>query len=482
MNQAQRDSIFEWARRDLCVYGMLQNSQWRPARVHRLIARKLEDLEAGKIKRLMIHMPPQNGKTTLASCFFPAWFAGRNVGQSIAFASYGAERAEDVGMKIRELLLNPIHAKIFGRDTLVAGSASRRRLSFYGGGSFYAVGVGTALTGRPAHLMVVDDPVKDREEADSPTMRRRAGEWWRSTARTRLQSNYRALMIQTRWNQDDLSGQILEKEKWEVLSLPALAEENDALGRELGEPLWPERFPLEWLLEQRSAIGEREWLSLYEQRPTPLEGNIIRREWLRYYKTIPTDFVEVLMSVDASFKNRADSDYVAIGVWGRVGPRAYLLDQIRARLDFPATLGAIRSLAEKWPMVDLKLIEDAANGPAIVSVLQNELTGIVPVKVEKSKTARLNSCAPFFEAGNVWLPDTSIAPWIGEYVEELVGFPGTKNDDQVDQTSQGLYRLLHGGVGGANVFSFYEREAAAIRDSTNAVNSEAVKAIDIFGH
>ena len=252
-------------------------------------------------------------------------------------------------------------------------------------------------------------------------------------------------MIQTRWHQDDLAGRLLEAaragegDQWRVVNFPAIAE-HDEPHRKAGEALHPERYPLEQLRAIRAAIGSRDWEALYQQRPTPDGGAIFRAEWLRFWlpKDLPETFDRMCISWDMTFKDGDDSDYVVGQVWGRKGADFFLLDQIRGRMGFTATLAAFRTLAERWPQAQRKLVEDKANGPAVIDSLRHAVTGIIPVEPDGSKIARAHAVTTFFEAGNVRLPNPSVCGWVADYVAELTTFPAAAHDDQVDATTQAL--------------------------------------------
>lgn len=452
------------ARSDLLVYAQLQSRKYAPGRMHAFIAAHLERVEAGSMRRIMCWTPPQHGKTTLLA-FFMAWAAGRHPDWPVVFASYSAERAEDVSIKVRELLQSPVHAKVFpGGGIAETGSASMRRMSLGGGGTFYAVGVGGGLTGRSAELLVIDDPVKDREAADSEAIQRHTIDWYQNVARTRLSPTGRIVIVMTRWNEKDLCGSILQSDEaraWRVVSLPALAESGDPMRRAEGEALWPERYPREVLERTMKEVGPRAAAALYQQRPSPIEGGIWKRAWLRFYTVPPAEMHETIISADLAFKGDQTSDFVALHVWARSGAAAYLLDRVHDRMDFPATVQAFRALSARWPSAGVKLIEDKANGPALIATLGREIPGLIavePKEIGGDKVARLSAVSGFGEAGNVWFPDLSIAPWIGGFVEELVTFPNAAHDDDVDAMSQALFRLLHGGGPGANLLEYYRRQ------------------------
>ena len=264
----------------------------------------------------------------------------------------------------------------------------------------------------------------------------------------------------TRWHTDDLIGRLLERDKhagWKYINIPAQCEDpaSDPLGRtRVGEFMVSARGRSQRQWEQRKlTVGSRVWNALYQGRPAPSEGGMVKRDWWQYYdqplwieldngqrRTLGMD--AVLISADLTFKGEDHSDYVAIGVWGRRGPNAYLLDQVRGHYDFPEQIRQLEALCARWPDAALKIIEDKANGPAVIATLRHRIPGIVAEIPQGSKVARLAAVSPLIEAGNVHLPAPALAPWVGDYVEEFAGFPNAAHDDQVDHTTQGLNRLL----------------------------------------
>ena len=284
------------------------------------------------------------------------------------------------------------------------------------------------------NCIIVDDIHKNRDESHSDTITKSIKDWYGSTLYTRRMKDAVVVIVQTRWSEKDLPQHLLdtEGEKWDVLSLPAIDESNQAL--------WPERFPMDTLLEIKKTIGSYDFEALYQQRPSALEGSIIKRSWLKFYKQLPK-MSEKLQSWDLTFKEGENSDYVAGQVWGSVGSDKYLIDSTKARMDFPTTIQAIRQMSYKHPDTYTKVIEDKANGSAAIATLTRELSGIVPFNPKTSKEARLQAVSPDFEAGNIYLPDPSIAPWVGDFVEELCAFPNGAHDDQVDAMTMALLRF-----------------------------------------
>lgn len=411
-----------------------------PAAHHFLIAEKLEGIMQGRIKKLMIFMPARHGKSMSVTESFPSYFLGRNPKKRVIAVSYGDSLARSFGRKNRQKL-DEYGQELFNVQ-LAADNASVQDWATNKGGGMLSVGIGAGITGRGADLLLLDDVIKNREEANSEVIRNKIYDEYQSSLLTRLHYGGAIILIMTRWHEDDLAGRILAKEDgWEVLSLPAEAEENDPLGREIGEPLWEAGgYGKEWIAERKIALGSQAWNSIYQQRPSAAEGNIIKREWIKYYKQLPPSFDEMLISVDASFKGNTNSDYCVLTVWGKRKAEKYLVDMVRDRMNFPSTVAALRSLVAKHPKAAAKLIEDKANGSAIIDFLKQEISGIIPITPKESKEARLSAISPEFESGSVFFPDPTICSWIGDCVEELVSFPNAKHDDFCDSTSQALQR------------------------------------------
>ncbi|WP_233494025.1 phage terminase large subunit [Desertihabitans brevis] len=417
--------------------------------------------------RLIISMPPQEGKSTRVAKDFPTWVLTQHPDTRIVTASYAQGLANRNGRTIRNNLT--AHPELGLKIAADNGAVSEWQVDGQEGGVL-SVGVGAGLTGRPADLLIIDDPIKDRREADSETFRENAWNWWTDVASTRLAPGAPVVLILTRWHEDDLAGKLLAAEDghlWRVVNIPAQADhdpakgETDPLGREPGEFMISARRDKKGRPRDEKAwekirirSGARTWASLYQGRPSAAEGDMLKRHWWQEYSTpmwleredgariCPDPGVELIISADLAFKDTASSDYVAIQVWLRRGADAYLLDQTHARLDFVATCRALRETAARWPQALLKLVEDKANGPAVIAALGRTVPGIVPVEPEGGKVARVAAVSPVIEARNVWLPSPELAPWVGEFIEEAAAFPNGRHDDQVDAMSQALYRLL----------------------------------------
>ena len=283
---------------------------------------------------------------------------------------------------------------------------------------------------------IIDDPIKNSKEALSSTVKESIWKWYGSTFLTRLSKNSGHIIMATRWATDDLSGRVLAANpKARRLSFPAINEK--------GEPLVPDLHPLEKLLETKQALGDYFWSAMYQGSPKTLGGAIFKDSGVRYYlpKDLPTKFDKVIQSWDMTFKDSEGSDYVAGQVWAKAGANTYLLHEVRERMGFTASKQAVKNMTARYPDARRKLIEDKANGPAILDSLKAEISGMVAIEPDGSKIARAHACTAEWEAGNVWLPHPDIAPWVREFVEEVTTFPAAANDDRVDAMSQALRDL-----------------------------------------
>lgn len=446
-----------------------------------LLDANLVDVAEGHCRRLIWSMPPQEGKSERTSRRFPLWLLARNPDLRIAIVSYEMGVARRWGRAIRnDIAEHPELGLTVRADT---SAAHEWQLDGHRGG-VYSVGIGGALTGRPVDVLLIDDPLKGRKEADSATFRQACKDFYTDTARTRLAPDALQIIIQTRWHEDDLSGWLLSGpsgHEWRYINVPAQAEaDDDPLGRAPGEYLISARgrTAADWEATKRD-VGARTWAALYQGRPAPAEGGLFKRSHWRWYSAPRAvrrddgtmwvhDADEIVQSWDMTFKDTKASDFVVGQVWARHGADVYLLDQVRDRLDFPATAQAVKALSAKWPQAHAKLVEDKANGPAIIAQLRSTVAGLIPITPHDSKFARASSVAPFVESGNVYLPDPALAPWIDEYVVEHTSFPNSSHDDQVDCTSQALHRLLAGQAGAEQAMAYLRAYQSAARSTTAA--------------
>lgn len=432
----------------------------------RLIDQRLAAVARGDVERQQISMPPQEGKSQRTSIWFPLWLLHRNPNLRIAIVSNGFDLAQTFGEAIRDKLANHPELGL----TLSRSTAKKHEFKLLGyDGGVVCVGIEGSLTGKPVDVLIIDDPYKDEKQADSKAWRQTVRNFWQAVALTRLAPGAPVVIVQTRWRRDDLSGWLQAEycDEWEVLNISAQAIDTsklpeddpdhgkpDPLGREPGEFMESARGRTvrDWLKKIRE-VGSRVWTAMYQGKPSPVEGGILKRDWWQQYDApvwlerddgsrVVTGFDDLLISWDMAFKDTDSSDYVVGQVWGRRGPDAYLLEQVRGRWDFVETCNQFEQLAARWPQALLKVVEDKANGPAVIASLRSRVSGIVPEEPQGSKEARARAVSPLVEAKNVWLPAPALAPWVGALIEECAGFPTATNDDQVDALSQALNRLI----------------------------------------
>lgn len=422
---------YELARRHLIDFARQTMPGYEPARHHYEIAERLEAVERGEINRLAIFMPPRHGKSELVSRRFPAWVLGRDPSHQIIASSYGHDLATDFGREVREIVNDEEYRLIFPDVALKPDDRAANRWKTNHGGAYYAVGVTTSATGRGADTFLIDDPFKDREEADSEGRREKVWNWYRSVAYTRLSPTNRVILVNTRWHDDDLSGRVLEQMKeggdqWEVLSLPAIDDD--------GKALWPARFPEERLEAIKKTIGPREWSALYQQQPQPDEGTYFKREWFRRYRQKPTN-LHVYMTSDHATKEDA-GDYTVFRLWG-VDPIGDLY-----------MLGGFKSqeTTDKWMVKGVQLIKDykplcwfpendqawRAVAPFVQRYMYSKNVNCRREPLPTSggdKPTKARGFQAMASMGKVWLPDT---PEGDEILNEYLRFPAGKHDDEVD--------------------------------------------------
>jgi len=424
---------------------LVHAGQWIRASHLELVCEELERIMRGENKRLMIFMPPRHGKSMCVTESFPSYYLGHYPERRVMELSYGAELAQEFGKKNRDKVFE-YGNDIFGLR-LSNQQATKTNWKIEGtDGGMYSVGFFGPVTGRGADLLIVDDPIRNRAEAESQTYRDKIWAEYQSTVATRLHAGGSIIIILTRWHEDDLAARLLNPEhvkveNWKILSLPAICEsEDDLLGREIGQALWEKGgYDEDWALQQKETVGSYAWNALYQQHPTPSSGGIFKREWWQKWKELPGDLFDFIQSWDCTFKDANTSDYVVGQVWARSRKspaNRYLLDQVRGRMTFSETVNAVRSLSAKWKQTTRKLIEDKANGTAVMDVLKKEIQGLVPVEPMGGKVVRAHAVTAVVEAGNVYIPDPSIAPWVHDFVEELSSFPSGAHDDQVDAMTQ----------------------------------------------
>lgn len=428
---------------------------------HKELCKILTRFANGDIKRLIVCMPPRHGKSQLVSRQLPAFILGQNPKARIIAASYSADLASMMNRDVQRLIESEHYQNIFPNTTIPSNTTKTgwlRNSDIFEimdyGGIYRSVGVGGGITGQGGDKILIDDPIKNREESDSLVYRDKLYNWYTSTLYTRAEKDAGILIVETRWHEDDLPGRLLALAKadptadqWEVISLPATAEGKTFSTlledpRPLDEPLWPNKYSTERLATIKASIGTRDWNALYQQRPAPDEGTIVKKTWWQYYLERPKKFDQIVQSWDLTFTNSKTSDFVVGVVLGKVGASIYLLDMIRDRLSFTESIAAFKKLSLKWPEATAKYVEQTANGYALIDTLKKEIPGIIAVKPTSSKIARVNAVAPKIEAGNCFLPSPSIAPWMALVLDEWSNFPAGANDDIVDAMSQGISKLV----------------------------------------
>lgn len=434
--------------------------------------------------RLIITMAPQEGKSVRVAGDFPAWWLAQRPDDRIVCASYGTSLAARNGRSIRRRITDfDLGIQLAGDN----GAVHDWTLQGHAGGVL-SVGVGSGLTGRPADLLIIDDPIKDRKEADSEVFRDGNWSWWTDTASSRLAPGAPVVIILTRWHHDDLAGRLMKRygeegqddsdtapdedlydvydpEKplrpnvWTVLNIKARADfnpdkgENDILGREPGEYMISARKRTEeqWKARERAA-GPQTWASLYQGEPTANSGDLFPTEWARYSSPLHLELAngtcivpgaqEIIQSWDMTFKDTKGSDFVVGQVWLRVGHDMFLLDMVRKRMGFTETAQAVKALSAKWPQAIAKYVEDKANGPAVINALDREVPGLIPVEPEGSKYARAAAISPLAHSGNIILPTPEVLPNVVRLTLEAEQFPSGSHDDTVDSLSQAANRML----------------------------------------
>jgi predicted phage terminase large subunit-like protein len=441
----------------------------------------VEDVERGKNRFIAVSMPPRAGKSTLISLYTPIWLLRRHPEWKIIMASYDSGLTVGWARSARRMIeRRPRLGIALERDGGAGG-----RWGTVEGGSVLATSTRGAITGRGARVFIIDDPIKDSVEAHSANSRQMLWDWWLSVAQTRLEPPYLVLVVMTRWHEDDFIGRLRSEEwegapkDWETISLPAIAGHDDAIGRSPGEPLLS-AYNFDETVEQALArwedtkrtVGTYTFSAMYQQSPAPAKGAIFDAGWWRYWTRDPnnvTDDGKVVLldpsllsgsmwldSWDCAFKGTSDTDYVVGQRWVRHHANRYLITQKRERFTFTQTLAAMEEWAGPDPvlspygqMVHTRLIEDTANGPAILDTLRSKISGLKAINPRTSKEARARAITPEVESGNVFLPYPGDPgnDWVMDLTSELRNFPFDAHDDQVDAMTQALTELRGVGLG-----------------------------------
>lgn len=415
--------------------------QYDPSWLHDKIAEALMRVERGEIKRLLITMPPRHGKSMLASQYFPAWYLGRNPTKEIIMASYSGELASDFGRKVRNIVDEPDFQACFNVK-LAEDSKAKNRWHTNKKGGYVAAGVGGAITGRGADILLIDDPFKDREEAESQVIRDKVYDWYTSTAITRLTPNGAVVIIHTRWHDDDLIGRILAKEpeKWEHLNFPATAEEDEEF-RKRGDPLWPQRYSYEALMNIKNSVGPYDWACLFQQNPINEETQEFKKSFFKYYRE--TDLppgMRIITAIDPAIskKETADDSVVfTVGVMPSITPLqiiggVFLLEYTAGKMNPSELIDEIFFHHSTWNS-DLVIVETVAYQEALAHFLREQMmrTGqmlnIEEVKHSVDKERRIRGLIPYYKSGLVFH-----RPGMSELEQQLLRFPKAAHDDIID--------------------------------------------------
>jgi predicted phage terminase large subunit-like protein len=438
-------------------------------RHHKIVAEKFNKIATGKLKRLIVCMPPRHSKSEFASIYLPAWMIGQKGELKIIQSTHTAELAVNFGRKVRNLMDTPDYKVVFPDVYLSADNKSAGRWTTNKGGEAFYAGVGGAITGRGADLLIIDDPHSE-QDALSPKSMDSAYEWYTSGPRQRLQPGGTIVVVMTRWTTKDLVGKLLKKQtddhadQWEIVEFPAIMPDSE-------EPLWPEFWKKEELLSVKASLPAGKWNAQWQQNPTAEEGSIIKREWWNRWEDEDIPPVSyVIMSMDTAYSKKETADYSAITTWGIFEPQEgdaeqiILMDAKKFRVDFP-DLKRIAMEEYKYWNPDCVLIEAKATGTPLAHELRRMGIPISEYSPSRGqdKIARMNSVAPIFESGMVWAPERNFAD---EVIEEMASFPYGDHDDLSDSATMALMRFRQGGF--VSLYEDYEDEVQlARRNRTN---------------
>lgn len=443
---------------------LASNREWLPAPHLLALNDVLMRVAAGELDRVIVSMPPRHGKSELVSRFLPAWYLGRYPNRKVILCAYEATFARTWGRKARDVL-EEYGPEVFGVKVSQGSSAADNWEIEGHDGVMITAGVGGAITGKGAHLLIIDDPVKNAETAQSEVQREKAWDWWRSTARTRLQKGAAVILVMTRWHEDDLAGRFLEHAKedgdqWTQVDFPAICEEPDSLGRQVGDALWPEMFDEAWMEQTRKALGTYWFSALYQQTPRPTEGMLFKSQHFRYFtetedmyvlyedeatRPVAKDHCSLFSTVDIADSEKTSADYTVVSTWA-VTPQKDLILIGRAREHFEdlAVARLIRQEYETHKPATVR-IEKNMYGRKHIATLVREGLPIVPLIADIDKVTRAFTAVARYEQHTVFHPKG--VKWLDEWESELKAFPVGAHDDQVDTVSYAARALpdIHAG-------------------------------------
>tara|TARA_R110002153_G_scaffold153681_1_gene305671 strand:+ start:40 stop:1368 length:1329 start_codon:yes stop_codon:yes gene_type:complete len=417
-------------------------------------------IEVGDKDRVCVNIPPRHGKSQLVSIFFPAWYLGRNPNKKVMMVSHTTDLAVDFGRKVRNLIATPDYRSIFPTVKLAVDSKSAGRWNTSVGGEYYACGVGSALAGRGADLLLIDDPHSEQDVISGNfSIFEKAYEWYTFGARTRLMPGGKVAIIQTRWHMDDLTGRVVKdmaqnerSDQFEVIEFPAILEIEDKKTKKVVEkPLWPEFFDLEALKRTKASMPTFQWNAQYQQQPTAEEAALVKREWWNIWEgENPPSCEYVIMSLDAAAEKHNRADYTALTTWGvflNEETSAYniiLLNSIKQRMEFHELKEMAMQEYTDWEP-DSFIVEKKSSGVALYQEMRRmglPVSEYTPHRGSGDKLARLNSVSDIVQSRLCWVPPSR---WAEEVVEEIAGFPFMSHDDLVDSTVMALMRFRQGG-------------------------------------
>jgi len=421
-------------------------------RHHALMAKKFEEIAAGKTKRLIINMPPRHTKSEFASYMLPAWFLGKFPNKKIIQCSNTAELAVGFGRKVRNLVDSDVYTKVFPNVNLRYDSKAAGRWSTNANGEYFAIGVGGTVTGKGADLLIIDDPHSEQEAAlasANPEVYDKVFEWYSSGPRQRLQPGGSIVIVMTRWSKRDLTGRVLQSmverdgDEWEIIELPAILPSE--------KPLWPEFWSYDELVKLRNELPLAKWAAQYQQNPTSEQGAIVKREWWQVWDQERPPVCEfIIQSWDTAFTKNERSDYSACTTWGvfykdedKNDANIILLDALKERLEFPELKQRAQEMYKEWEP-DAFIVEAKASGAPLIFELRRmgiPVQEFTPTR-GNDKISRINSVSDIFASGRVWAPRKR---WAEEVIEEMAAFPNSDHDDLVDSSTQALIRFRKGG-------------------------------------